>query len=125
MLTGICFGTDDLKSAIAFYDSVMPILGLTRTVTEEFEAGYGVKGATPDFWIVRPFNEQPATHGNGTQAMFGVTTETLVDQAHQTALENGGTDEGPPGPRSYSPGYYGAYFRDLDGNKIHVAYIPN
>jgi hypothetical protein len=45
----------------------------------------------------------------------------LVDACHAAALKLGGADEGAPGLRPhYHPNYYGAYFRDLDGNKICV-----
>ena len=51
------------------------------------------------------------------------TTQTLeVQLLHAKALELGGTDEGAPGPRG-EHGFYGGYFRDLDGNKLN-AYVP-
>lgn len=124
MLSGICFGTNDLERAIAFYDAVLPTIGFTRTVRGDVEAGYGKEGDVPVFWIVKPFNEEPATYGNGTQVMFRVEDQALVDTFYHEALKHGGVDEGPPGPRSYSEGYYGAYCRDIDGNKIHVQFLP-
>jgi len=39
-----------------------------------------------------------------------------VDRIHRLALSLGGKDEGAPGPRN--EGFYAAYFRDLDGNKL-------
>lgn len=45
-------------------------------------------------------------------------TRTVVDQVYELALKNGGLSEGQPGLRTqYHPNYYGAYFRDMDGNK--------
>ena len=43
-----------------------------------------------------------------------------VDEVHAKALELGGTDEGAPGVRGDEgpQAFYGAYFRDLDGNKL-------
>ena len=38
---------------------------------------------------------------------------------YEKALELGGSDEGGPGPRGDS-GFYAAYFRDLDGNKLNA-----
>lgn len=124
MLSGVCFGTNDLDRAVAFYDAVLPIIGLTRTMKDDVEAGYGLEGETPVFWVLIPFNREPATFGNGTQAMFRVEDQALVDAFHEKVLALGGTDEGAPGPRSYSEGYYGAYCRDHDGNKLHVAVVP-
>ena len=43
-------------------------------------------------------------------------------RAYQTALDNGGPCEGTLGLRpQYHAHYYGAYFRDPDGNKLCVA----
>jgi predicted lactoylglutathione lyase len=40
---------------------------------------------------------------------------------HRKALELGGADEGKPGVRAEGgEGFYAAYFRDLDGNKLDV-----
>ena len=49
MLSGVCLGTNDLDAAIAFYDAVISIVGLTRTVREDVEAGYGQVGQAPVF----------------------------------------------------------------------------
>ena len=46
-----------------------------------------------------------------------------VDAAYNAGIAKGGTDEGEPGLRdNYGKGYYGAYLRDLDGNKVHLVY---
>lgn len=123
MLTGACVGTNDLTKAGAFYDQVLATIGMVRLVTIPNELGYGLEGGTPDFWVLTPFNKDPATFGNGTQVMFGAQTEDAVAAFHAAALSLGGTDEGGPGPRDYAPGYYGAYCRDLDGNKLHVSVL--
>ena len=45
----------------------------------------------------------------------------LVDRCHALALAQGARCEGAPVLRAqYHPDYYGAYFRDLDGNKLCV-----
>ena len=48
---------------------------------------------------------------------FEVEKPAQVDALYRKALSLGATDEGPPGDRG--DGYYGAYFRDLDGNKLN------
>ena len=54
---------------------------------------------------------------------FRATNREQVDQCYQNGISNGGTDEGPPGNRpQYADGYYGAYLRDPDGNKLHIVY---
>jgi predicted lactoylglutathione lyase len=48
-------------------------------------------------------------------------TRAVVDEVHATALALGAADEGAPGIRGGDASdFYGAYFRDLDGNKICV-----
>ena len=52
---------------------------------------------------------------------FLANDREAVDAAYAVALANGGTSEGPPGLRpEYHQNYYGAYFRDPDGNKLCV-----
>ena len=122
MLTGTRYGTRDLARATAFYDAIAEILGAKRIVEREGVVGYrGPSGSM--FLIGRPYAGE-ATFGNGTQVGFGAPSREAVAAAHAKALELGGTCEGPPGPRGPAElGIYGAYFRDLDGNKIMVAHI--
>ncbi len=120
MLVSVCFGTNDLLRAGEFYDAVFNTIGMVRQVTDQNEIGYGPDGGTTNFWILLPFDGEPATRGNGSQIIFEASSSDVVDQFHRIALEHGGTDEGTPGPRDYAPGYYGAYCRDLDGNKLHI-----
>ena len=58
-------------------------------------------------------DKRPATVGNGTMVALGAASREQVDAVHAKALELGGSDEGAPGQRW--PGFYAAYFRDLDG----------
>jgi predicted lactoylglutathione lyase len=52
---------------------------------------------------------------------IAVNSRDLVDRLYRKALELGGTDEGPPGPRFEN--FYAAYFRDLDGNKLNAFFM--
>lgn len=53
---------------------------------------------------------------------FAATSREDVRAAYRMALKSGGTCEGKPGLRpQYHDNYYGAYFRDPDGNKLCVA----
>ena len=121
MLLGVCLGTNDLPRAAVFYDHLLGELGMVRTMTVENEIGYGPAGGKSCFWILNPFNQEAATHGNGTQVTFKASSNDIVEKFHQTAIALGGTDDGVPGYR-YRPRYYGAYCLDLDGNKLHVMY---
>lgn len=121
MLSGVCIGSNDLPAAAAFYDAVLATIGMCCALDEPRERGYAAADGRIGLFVVAPFNEKPATHGNGTQIMFYAGNRQAVDDFHATALHHGGTDEGAPGPRSYHPEYYGAYVRDLDGNKLNVS----
>ena len=73
------------------------------------------------FVIGKPFDGLH-TPGNGQMVAFSAQSRPVVDQVYAVALANGGTSEGPPGLRpEYHANYYGAYFRDPEGNKLCVA----
>jgi len=128
MLTYVYFGTNDLARAIRFYDATLTQLGMQRCVTNDPEwdrisAGWGIyedDGARElAFWIGTPFNEQPATTGNGSMAAFSARSWQAVDDFYNAALANGGCSEGAPGLRlHYAADFYAAYVRDPDGNKL-------
>lgn len=124
MLLGVCLGTNDLPRAGAFYDRLLNTLGMVRTMEADNEIGYGLPGGPSCFWILEPFDQQPATRGNGTQVTFKAASNATVEEFHRAALALGGTEGGAPGYR-YRPGYFGAYCRDLDGNKLHVMCAPD
>jgi predicted lactoylglutathione lyase len=67
--------------------------------------------------VIRPFDGEPANAGNGTMVSLHVADQATVKALYAKVLELGGKDEGGPGPRGDS-GFYAAYFRDLDGNKL-------
>jgi catechol 2,3-dioxygenase-like lactoylglutathione lyase family enzyme len=122
MYSHITVGTSSLRRAMRFYDVVLAPLGMKRTRTFKFAASYAppdFSGVNEPFWVVRPHDEKEATPGNGVTVAFDAPTRTAVDSFHAAALAAGGSDEGAPGLREhYHPHYYGAYVRDLDGNKI-------
>lgn len=121
MLSGVCIGANDLAKAGAFYDAILGTLGMTCVLREEFERGYAGPDGRITVFVVSPYNDEPANFGNGTQFMFYAADQDAVNRFHKTALAFGGNDEGAPGPRGYHPDYYGAYVRDLDGNKLNVS----
>jgi catechol 2,3-dioxygenase-like lactoylglutathione lyase family enzyme len=128
MLSYVYFGTDDLARAITFYNATLTPLGMKRCITgdrdwDRIAAGWGLyedDGARElAFWIGIPFNQQPATVGNGSMVAFNARSWKEVDNFHTAALANGGTSDGAPGLRlHYSPDFYAAYVRDPDGNKV-------
>ncbi len=122
MYSHTTIGTNDGVKALAFYDAVLGILGHGRFYGSP-EKGFGAYGEErgDQIWILPPFDGKPATVGNGTHIAFMATTRQAVRDAYEKALALGGSDEGAPGLRThYHPDYYGAYFRDPDGNKLQV-----
>jgi len=132
MLSYVYVGTNDLERAKRFYDAVLTPLGMQRCVTHDAEwdrisAGWGLyenDGAQElAFWVGKPFDQQPATAGNGTMIAFHGRSRQDVDAFYAAALALGGRSEGAPGLRlHYGPDFYVAYVRDLDGNKLAAVY---
>lgn len=121
MLSGVCVGTNDMAAAGAFYDAVLVTIGMTCVAADAQERAYAGQDGKASFFVLQPFNRQRATFGNGTQVMFSAPDTDAVKAFHAAVLRCGGTDEGLPGPRNYSADYYGAYGRDLDGNKLNIS----
>ena len=122
MIGYVVLGTNDLPRASAFYDALLAEMGVGRMM-EFGDRGSGWAAAMdkPMLCIMTPYDGQPATVGNGVMAGIAVDSREVVDRMHAKALELGGADEGAPGLRAVGgDGFYAAYFRDLDGNKLDV-----
>lgn len=118
MIGYVTVGTSDLARAAKFYDAIAAELGTTRMM--EFETGiaWGKPGGGAGIGAMKPFDGQPATVGNGTMVALEARDSAQVDRLYEIALANGGSDEGAPGVRG--GGFYAAYFRDPDGNKLNA-----
>ena len=124
MFSHIMVGANDVEAMVAFYDAILEPLGLVRDLRKTVDRPAGFiwhrRGERwPQFAIRRPFNGQPATVGNGVQISFAAQTRERVRTAWQTALRNGGSDEGKPDIRpQYNADFFAAYCRDIEGNKL-------
>ena len=110
-------GTNDMARAAAFYDALFGEMGATRLMDMDRVIGWGVSMDKPMLAIIKPYDGNAATVGNGVMVALVVQEPAQVDKLHAKALQLGATDEGAPGARG--PGFYGGYFRDLDGNKLN------
>ncbi len=117
MIGYITLGTNDMERGAAFYDALLGELGAGRFLDEETFIAWSVSPEQPGLSITKPFDGNPATVGNGVMVALMVDSTEKVDAMYRKALELGATDEGEPGFRG--DGFYGAYFRDLDGNKLN------
>ncbi|MEO1198265.1 MAG: VOC family protein [Pseudomonadota bacterium] len=121
-LSHISIGTNDCARAAAFYDAVLAPLGIARIMEEgDFAVAYGRH--FPEFWVVTPLDERPATVGNGSHVGFLARSSAEVDAFWQAARAAGARPDGAPGPRpQYGAAYYGCFVRDLDGHKIEATF---
>lgn len=124
MFSHVFVGVKDFPRALAFYRKVLPVLGIEERFCDPARPWAGwqsVPGPRPLFLIGAPYDGMAHDAGNGQMAAFLAPNRTAVDEAHAIAIANGGRSEGPPGPRpDYHAHYYGAYFRDPEGNKLCV-----
>ncbi|MBW8785386.1 MAG: VOC family protein [Novosphingobium sp.] len=124
MIGYVTLGTNDRERGARFYDAICGELGVGRMMDNEQFIAWGIPGGGAGIGMTFPFDGKPATVGNGVMVALAAKDDAQVRRIYEIALANGGTDEGPPGERF--PGFYAAYFRDPDGNKlnIHVMSLP-
>jgi catechol 2,3-dioxygenase-like lactoylglutathione lyase family enzyme len=119
MIHHVSVGTNNIKRAKAFYDSLMALIGFRLLKASEGAAHYGASEIV--FSVETPVNGRPAMPGNGVHVAFQAPDRETVRRFFETALANGGVDEGAPGIReNYNANYFAAFVRDLDGNKIEA-----
>lgn len=111
-------GTNNLARSAAFYDELLAHLGAKRFMETDSFVAWSIGQAEADFSIHVPFDGNEATVGNGCMIALRAKDAAQVAELHARALELGGTDEGAPGERM--PGFFAAYFRDPDGNKLNL-----
>ncbi|MEH6631368.1 MAG: VOC family protein [Halopseudomonas aestusnigri] len=124
MISHVYIGVSDFKKSFDFYEVILSKLGLTLKFSEPEKtwAGWMMPGKVrPLFLIGTPEDGQQSSPGNGQMVALMAPSREAVDHAYSAALDKGAQCAGKPGLRpQYHPDYYGAYFRDLDGNKICV-----
>ncbi|CAN5333947.1 VOC family protein [soil metagenome] len=116
-------GTNDIDKALVFYDGLVGAMGGKRLMTMPDDRGftlYGTGRDRPMLAITRPYDGGVASAGNGTMVALAADSRAQVDAIHAKAIELGASDEGEPGLRGGvgATEFYGAYFRDADGNKF-------
>lgn len=109
-------GVKDLAKSEQFYTGVFAELGAKLVMGMDRMKLFGTGPGAPMFGICLPYDGKPASAGNGTMVAIQCDTTAKVDAAYKKARELGASDEGEPGQRG--PGFYGAYIRDADGNKL-------
>jgi len=124
MFSHIFVGVSDFERALAFYRALMPVLGARERFCDRARPWAGWEsgaGPRPLLLLGAPYDGRPHEAGNGQMSALLAASRDDVDRAYAVALANGGTPEGAPGLRpEYHAHYYGAYFRDTEGNKLCV-----
>ncbi|MCK1390473.1 VOC family protein [Bradyrhizobium sp. 1] len=119
MIHHVSLGTNDVPRARAFYDPLMALIGFRVLKCSDRSVHYGASDIV--FSLETPVNGAPASAGNGVHIAFQAPDRETVRRFHSAAVANGGRDEGAPGIREhYNANCYGAFVRDLDGNKIEA-----
>jgi catechol 2,3-dioxygenase-like lactoylglutathione lyase family enzyme len=116
MIGYVTIGTNDLEKSRSYYDALLGEFGGKRAWASDRMQGYMGPGGMVA--ICTPHDGKQASAGNGTMFAFTAKDKAMVDAVHAKAMSLGSKDEGAPGLRGDN--FYGAYFRDLDGNKLCV-----
>jgi len=122
MIGFVMIGTNDLKRSANFYDIVLSELSFEKTFVGDRYIGYSENNNPEkiEIYITKPYNNEPASNGNGTMIALLAKSREQVDNFHSIALENGASNEGDPGLRLADSSSYYSYIRDFSGNKICV-----
>ena len=125
MIGYVTLGSDNMDRARRFYDELLGSTIGAKRIMEfgDTDGGFTMWGTgfdKPGLAVTNPYNKQPAVAGNGNMSAIAMDSRAKVDAFYNKAIELGGTDEGAPGLRGEEgdQAFYGAYFRDLDGNKL-------
>jgi catechol 2,3-dioxygenase-like lactoylglutathione lyase family enzyme len=126
MIGYVTVGTNDLDKGRNFYADLLQAIGARELM--RFDSGATIFGTgmdKPSLCVLKPYDGKAATIGNGMMVAFAAGSRAKVDALHAKALALGGKDEGEPGLRGPDgpQAFYGAYFRDLDGNKLCAFHV--
>jgi catechol 2,3-dioxygenase-like lactoylglutathione lyase family enzyme len=120
MIDHISIAVRDLKNAEAFYAALLAPLGLTK-LREWPDAAIGFGKKYPEFWINKRAAMDRILSDSGVHICLRAPDTAAVDAFHAAALSAGGASDGAPGLRpEYHGGYYAAFIRDPDGNRIEA-----
>ena len=119
MIDHVSVGVRHLERAARFYQTVLGAIGYERLEDRLQTVGFGKK--YPEFWINLRMSMPPVAADAGSHVAVRVRTRELVDAFHAAALAGGGASDGAPGLRpQHGEGYYAAFVRDPDGNRIEA-----
>ena len=119
MIDHISIAVRDLEAATRFYEAVLGAIGYAKLEARRATVGFGKK--YPEFWINLRTTMTPIAADSGAHVGLRVRSTEVVDAFHAAALASGGSSDGAPGLRPHhGGGYYAAFIRDPDGNRIEA-----
>lgn len=118
MIGYVTLGTNDLERGAKFYDALAQEMDTPRMMEFPTFIAWGKPGGGAGVALTKPHDEQSASVGNGVMVALEASSKEQVHRLYDIALANGGSCEGPPGPRGDA--FYAGYFRDPDGNKLNA-----
>lgn len=116
MISYATIGSNDFEKSVPFFTELLGTQGVTKMFEHPNGGAVFAKDGKLVLGVLKPFDGEAATVGNGTMIAMEMPSRDEVDAFHAKVLALGGTCEGAPGERG--PGFYMAYFRDLEGNKF-------
>ena len=119
MIDHVSIPVRDLAKATRFYEAVLAPLGFTRLETRPATVGFGK--SYPEFWLNLRKGMMPAPLDGGAHICLRARSTEIVDAFHAAAIAAGGESDGAPALRPHhGEGYYAAFIRDADGNRIEA-----
>lgn len=120
MIDHVSVAVRDLEASARFYDAVLGAIGMSRIDARDTTVGFGKQYS--EFWINLRRDMVPVAAGSGAHICFRARSTEIVDAFHAAALTAGGSSDGAPGlrPHDGEGGYYAAFIRDLDGNRLEA-----
>ncbi len=119
MIDHVSVPVRDLTAATRFYEAVLAAIGFAKLESRPATVGFGK--SYPEFWINLRSDMTPVVPGNGAHVCFRARSTQVIDAFHAAALAAGGVDDGAPALRpQHGDGYYAAFIRDPDGNRIEA-----
>ena len=124
MIDHVSVAVRDIEAATRFYEALLVTIGMTRLESRPATVGFGK--TYPEFWINLRGGPASLPPASGAHVCFRARSSNLVDAFHAAALAAGGSSDGAPGLRpAHGEGYYAAFIRDLDGNRIEAVTFVN
>src|SRR5579871_2006786 len=117
MIDHVSISVRDLERSARFYETLLEPLGFAKLEVRPATVGFGKQ--YPEIWLNHRAGMDAIASDSGAHVCLRARSTEAVDAFHAAALRAGGTSDGAPGRRPHPRvGYYAAFIRDPDGNRI-------